>query len=209
MFRDRQEAAQLLTVKLLKTVKDKNIIVLALARGAVLMGKIIADFFPCPFNIIVCKKIGAPFNNELAIGAVAPKNIIYWNSDVLKKIRLSSEDLKKLKREKEKERKELENKLKSGGKAVDIKNKTVVLVDDGVATGATVIAALIYLKKQKAKKIILATPVIAKDTFRDLKKVFNKIVVLKKSTNFYAVGQFYRNFRQVTDKEVVAIMRQT
>lgn len=206
MFESRQDAAQLLTVKLLKAVKDKDIVVLALAKGAVPMGKIIADYFSCPFDTIVCKKIGAPLNNELAIGAVAPKNIIYWNKDVLKRIGLSRNTLKKLKLEKEGERKKLEKKLRSGKASIEIKNKTVVLIDDGVATGATVMAALLSLKKQKANKIILAVPVIAKDTFKDLRKSFDKIITLKKADNFYAVGQFYRNFKQVTDEEVTKIL---
>jgi len=206
MFESRQEAAQLLTVKLLQTLKDKDFAVLALARGAVPMGKIIADYFSCPFDTIVCKKIGAPLNSELAIGVVAPKNTIYWNKDVLKRIGLSRNTLKKLKLEKEEERKKLEKKLRSGKSLVEIKNKTVILVDDGVATGATVTAALLSLKKQKANKIILAVPVIAKDTFKDLKKSFDKIIALKKSDNFYAVGQFYRNFKQVTDEEVIKIL---
>ncbi|PIP74511.1 MAG: phosphoribosyltransferase [Candidatus Levybacteria bacterium CG_4_9_14_3_um_filter_35_16] len=206
MFESRQDAAQLLTVKLLKTVEDKDIAVLALARGAVPMGRMIADYLSCPFDTIVCKKIGAPLNIEFAIGAVAPKNTIYWNENVLKKIGLSKNTLRKLKLEKEEERKKLEKKLRSGKTSIEIKNKTIVLIDDGVATGATVMAALLSLKKQKANKIILAVPVIAKDTFKDLRKFFDKIITLKKTNNFYAVGQFYRNFKQVTDEEVIKIL---
>jgi len=206
MFESRQEAAQLLTVKLLQTLKDKDFVILALARGAVPMGKIIADYFSCQFDTIVCKKIGAPLNSELAIGVVAPKNTIYWNKDVLKSIGLSRNALKNLKLEKEEERKKLEKKLRSGKNLVEIKNKTVILIDDGVATGATVTAAFLSLKKQKASKIILAVPVIAKDTFIDLKKSFDKIIALKKADNFYAVGQFYRNFKQVTDEDVIKIL---
>jgi putative phosphoribosyl transferase len=207
MFKDREEAAQLLAVKILKTVKDENFVVLSLARGAIGMGKIIASYFSSPFDIIVCKKISAPLNEELAIGAVASGNIVYWNEDILSTLPLKKIQIKRLRQQKEEERKELEKKIRFRKRRVNVKNKTVILIDDGVATGATVSAGLLYLKKEKAKKVILATPVIAKDTFLNLKKIFDKIITLEKSGDFLAVGQFYQNFRQVTDKEVIDLIR--
>lgn len=207
MFDNREEAAQILSVKLLSSVKEKNIIVIALAKGAVMMGKIIANYFSAPFDILILKKIGAPQNRELAIGVIGPKNTVFWNKDILKRLRLSEKEIKLLRREKEKERKVLEKDLRLGKKPLNLFNKTVILVDDGIATGATVMAAEIYLRKQKVKKIILTTPVIARDTYKEIKNSFSKIVFIKKPKNFYAVGEFYKSFRQVENKEVREILK--
>jgi predicted phosphoribosyltransferase len=207
MFENREEAAQLLSVKLLSSVKEKNIIVIALARGAVVMGKIIANYFSVPFDILVLKKIGAPLNSELAIGVIGPKNTVFWNKDILKRLMLSKEEVSLLRKLKEKERKALEKKLRLGKKPLNLFNKIVILVDDGIATGATVMAAEIYLRKQKVNKIILATPVIARDTYKEIKEYFDKIIFIKKPKNFYAVGEFYKNFRQIEDREVREILK--
>lgn len=207
MFNNREEAAQMLSVKLLASVKEKNIIVIALARGAVAMGKIIANYLSVPFDILVLKKIGAPQNKELAIGVIGPKNTVFWNKDILERLRLSKEEMALLRKEKEKERKKLEKELRLGKNPLNLFNKTVVLADDGVATGATVMTAEAYLRKQKVKKIILATPVIARDTYKEIKGFFDKIILIKKPKNFYAVGQFYKSFRQVEDREVKDILK--
>jgi len=206
MFESREQAAKKLTLKILGKVKPKNSIVIALPRGAVVMGKIIADYLAVPLDILVTKKIGLPLNPELAIGAVAPKNTVFWNKDILNKLYLSKKDLKELQSKKEKERKLSEKRLRNGKKPINIKGKDVVLVDDGIATGATVIAAQKYLRKAKARKIILAVPLIAKDIFLEIKKAFDEVIVLKKAPDFYAVGQFYANFPQVTDKEVINLL---
>lgn len=207
MFDSREEAAQMLSVKLLASVKEKNIIVVALARGAVVMGKIIANYFSVPFDILVLKKIGAPLNKELAIGVTGPKNTVFWNKDILERLKLSKEKIVFLRKEKEKERKKLEKELRLGKKPLDFFNKTIILIDDGVATGATVMTAQSYLRKQKVKKIILATPIIAKDTYKEIKTFFNKVIFIKKPKNFYAVGQFYKSFRQVENREVKKIFK--
>lgn len=208
MFDSREEAAQMLSIKLLSSVKEKNIVVLALARGAITMGKIIANYFSVPFDILVFKKIGVSQNKELAIGVIGPKNTIFWNNDILKKLGLSKKEIISLKKQKEKERRRLEKELRLGRKPLELLDKTVILIDDGVATGATVMAARIYLRKQKVEKIILATPVIAKDTYKEIKEFFDKIIFIKKPRNFHAVGEFYKNFRQVGNKESRLILNQ-
>ncbi|MFH1186569.1 MAG: phosphoribosyltransferase family protein [Candidatus Levyibacteriota bacterium] len=207
MFDNREEAARMLSVKLLASVKEKDVIVIALARGAIMMGKIIADYFSVSLNALVLKKIGAPQNTELAIGVIGPKNTVFWNKDILKRLNLTRKEKETLRKRKEKERKKLEKELLVDKRSDNLLNKTVILVDDGVATGATVRAAQIYLKKQKAKKIILATPVIAKDTFKEIKSFFDKVIFIKKPKNFYAVGQFYKSFQQVGNKEARLILK--
>lgn len=207
MFESREQAAQKLTLKILKKVNPKKSVVIALPRGAVMMGKIISEYLSIPLDILVIKKIGLPLNPELAIGAAAPKNTVFWNEDIINKLYLSKKELKVFWAKKEKERKELEKKLRSGRSPISVKGKDVILVDDGVATGATVTVAYKYLKKAKARKIILAIPVVAKDIYPEIKKSFDDVIVLKKASDFFAVGQFYSHFPQITNQEVINLLK--
>lgn len=204
MFENREEAASKLCLKLKNVAKGKDIVVIALVRGGVVLGKIIADYFKAPWDILVVKKIGAPGNNELAIGAVAPGNIVYWNRNLCKELGLSKKEKIELKNEKEKQRRAQEKLL--GGRHIDFREKSIILVDDGVATGATVIAASKFLKKNGAKEVILAVPVISKDILVNIKRYFDIVCILKSLYNFYAVGQFFRNFPQVENEQVIAIL---
>lgn len=206
MFKDREEAALVLSRKILKVIKEKNVVVLGLTRGGAVVAKIISGFLEVPFDILVVKKIGAPHNPELAIGAVAPWSTVYWNKDLIKSFKLSNEDKQHLKEEKEKERSVQELVLRQKSKPLDFTGKTVILVDDGVATGATVIAASKYLKKGNAKKIILAVPVISKDSLLDIKNYFDMVISLLTKRNFVAVAQFYDYFPQVTNEEVQKLL---
>ena len=205
MFRDREEAGILLAEKIKKLLKEKNMVVVALTRGGVVVGKVISKILKLPFDILVVKKIGAPQNSELAIGAVAPSNTVYWNEDLLRMMNISKEEKTRLKNIKERERKEQEKMLKVG-RPVDINSKVVILVDDGIATGATTLAASKYIKKEGALKLVLAVPVISADTLRDVKKYFDVIIKMKSEKNFMAVGEFYEYFPQVTNEEVVQLI---
>lgn len=206
MFEDREDAARKLTVKLKKVIR-KDFLVAALTRGGVVLGKVIADSFKLPLEALVVKKLGAPHNPELAIGAVGPKGITYFDQDLIESLG-ATEDYKKFAVwEKSKEVASLEKMLKGNRKPLDYKNKKVILVDDGVATGATVMCAYNFLKNEKAKTIILATPVIAKDTLSSIRKYFDRVVSLHTASEFYAVGEFYRNFPQISNEEVASILK--
>ena len=204
MFEDRREAAIKLSLKIQKVLKNKNFVVVALVRGGVVLGKVIAESFDVPLSIMVVKKIGSPNNPELAIGAVGPYDSVYWNSKVCRELGITSEEKQRLRERKEVERIKQEITLKGNG--VDFKGKTVILVDDGIATGATAIAASKALKKKKAKEVILAVPVVSKDTLRDIKRYFDTVIYLLSVWNFYAVGEFYKNFPQVENEQVLKIL---
>lgn len=206
MFEDRESAGFLLAKKLEKFAKVKNILVLGLARGGVVTAKIIASFLEVPLDTIVVKKIGAPSNQELAIGAVGPESTVYWNTDLAKQLGVKPASALKLRQGKEREREKQERELR-GQKPLEIFDKTVILVDDGVATGASIIAAAMFLKKEKAKRLILAVPVIAIDTLRDIRKYFDSVFFLNSVKDFYAVGQFYKNFPQVENEEVIKFLQ--
>ncbi len=206
MFEDRQQAGFLLAQKLEKFADKPDVLVLGLTRGGVIVAKVISTFLNASFDALVVRKIGAPENPELAIGAVAPKNTVFWNEELVKSLRITKEEKENMRILKGAER-NLQEKLLRGNKPLAILGKTVILVDDGVATGASVLSALKFLKKQKAKEVVLAVPIIAKDVLRDIKKYFDMVISLKIEKEFYAVGQFYKDFPQVSNEEVIKLLK--
>ncbi len=200
MFKDRQEAGELLALKLKKIIKGEDFVVVALLRGGIVLGKKISDYFKIPLLPLAVKKIGAPLNSELAIGAVTFNKIYYFDEDLIRYLDIDQKYIKNSLESKRKEAQTLQKKFKDES---SLKGKRVVIVDDGVATGTTVICAAIFVKKQKAKEIILATPLIAKDSLKTIKNHFDRIVSLRIVDNLVSVSQFYRHFPQISDKEVV------
>lgn len=205
IFKDRAQAGLLLAKKL-KSFKDKNALVLGIPRGGAVVAKAVAKSLRLPLDIIVIKKIGAPFSPELAIGALGPQDTIYWDENLCQRLGINNRIKNQELRIKEKERKEREKILHGWKRPISLRNKTVILVDDGVATGATVLTACKYLKTQKIKSLILAVPVISKETLDNIKQYFDNVVVLSIEEDFMAVGQFYHHFPQVNDDEVVELL---
>lgn len=202
MFNNREDAALKLAEKLEK-YKNTNGVILAIPRGGVPIGFTISKKLNLPLEIILSKKIGHPFNPEYAIGSVTLNNIIINenNKDVSKEY-IQKEHLKIL------------NKLKGKYKIfmgkknqTDLKNKTVIIVDDGIATGNTILAALEDIKQNNPKEIIIAMPVAPKSVASKLSKLVNEFICLELPIEFMAVGQFYNNFSQVSDEEVIAIIK--
>jgi len=206
MFRDREEAGEKLASKLKKVIKNptegsgQGLVVVALLRGGIILGKKISDYFKIPLMPLSVKKIGAPFNQELAIGAVTFDKTSYFDKDLVNHLNVDENYIKNSLETKWREADVLQKQFKE---KISLKNKKVVIVDDGIATGTTAICASIYAKNQKAKEVILATPLIAKDTLKYIKKYFDKVISLKIVSNLTSVSQFYKNFPQVTDEEVI------
>ncbi|MBM4177366.1 phosphoribosyltransferase [Candidatus Gribaldobacteria bacterium] len=202
IFKDRAEAGKRLAETLAKD-KDilkerKNIIVLSLLRGGAIVSYQLAKKLSLPHFPLVVKKIGAPFNEELAIGAVC-NNEYFLDNNLMKRLSLDKDEIgNQIKKTKQKQ-KEYLKKFMGRKKTPSLKNKIVILVDDGIATGASAMVALKYLKKQKAKKIILAIPVAPTD-FNP--SGFDKAFILHKDSWFNAVSQFYQEFSQLSDEEV-------
>ena len=201
MFKDRADAGNQLAKKLMKYKGKKDAIILGIPRGGVEIGFQIAKILKLPLDVIVTKKIGCPGNEEYAIGAVGPgKEYILndWQSSGAGEdyIEEETERLGKL----IEERYRLYKRTK---KFPQIKNKTIILVDDGIATGNTAKLSILILKKQKPKKIILAIPVAPKDSIKMMEKYADEVICLSTPTSFFAIGQFYENFAQVSDKQVI------
>lgn len=205
MFNDRQDAGRKLAKKLKDYKDDKGIIVLGIARGGVVVAKEIADFLHVCLKVMVIKKIGSPYNPELAIGAVSPKSTIYWDYDSCLKLNLSQNQMDELS-----EKAAIEQKRREAEFGLDtfesLKGKVVILADDGIATGITAMAGAEFLRKKNCKKIVLAAPVVSSDVVKLLKDKFDRIVIVREASDLHAVGQFYKNFEQVTNMQVLKLI---
>lgn len=208
-FRDRADAGHRLA-KALAAYKDRHAVVLALPRGGVPVAAEVAATLHAPLDLILVRKIGVPSQPELAMGAVvdglAP--IIVRNEDV---IRLSDTTEQEFDKACEKERAEIERrrKLYLGERPrARIEGQVAIVIDDGIATGATMRAALQAVRKQKPKELVLAVPVAPPETVAELRPEVDTLVCLETPEPFGAIGYFYCDFSQVSDEEVVAILRQ-
>ena len=205
MFKNREEAGELLAQKLKKIITNKEFVVVALLRGGIVLGKRVSDYFNIPLLPLVVKKIGAPLNRELGIGAVTIDKTYYFHKDLIKHLNVSKDYLKNSLGNKWREVKAMQKKFNKS--KISLREKKVIIVDDGIATGATAICAAKYAKKEKAKEIILAAPVIAKDSLKIIKSYFDRAVFLKISSSLVSVSEFYDYFPQVEDEEVIEILK--
>jgi putative phosphoribosyl transferase len=202
MFADRNEAGNLLSEKL-KGLKGENCCVPAIPRGGVVIGNQIAQALGCKLDVIISKKINPPNQPEYAIGAIMPDGTIHWNQD-MSQYPNHPYFVNEINEKKNEAQRQLEE--FRGNSIYDLKNKTVILVDDGIATGATVFVILKWLAKNNPKKIIVASPVIPANTYEQLKKMSDVVALLIPST-FNAVSEFYQKFDQVSEKEVISILK--
>jgi putative phosphoribosyl transferase len=204
-FKDRVEAGEKLADKLAEVVKGKGV-VLGIPRGGVVTAKVVAKRLGWPLNVIVTKKIGYPGHEELAMGAIAEDGEPVWDERLRQQVGMSKEEEEKLVNQvrQEKVKKYVEKFRK--GKDLVVKGKTVIMVDDGIATGRTVEAGIKWLRGKGVGKIVVGMPVCARDSAKRLKKLVDEWVCLDTPWNFMAVGQFYEEFTQIDDEEVKSIL---
>jgi len=204
-FKNRVEAGEKLADKLEEMVKGKGV-VLGIPRGGVVTAKVVAKRLGWPLDVIVTKKIGYPRHEELAMGAVAEDGEPVWDERLRQQVGMSKEEEEKLVNQvrQEKVKKYVEKFRK--GKDLVVKGKTVIMVDDGIATGRTVEAGIKWLRGKGVGKIVVGMPVCARDSAKRLKKLVDEWVCLDTPWNFMAVGQFYEEFTQIDDEEVKSIL---
>ncbi len=200
MFLNREDAGARLAIRLSSERAISNSVIIAIPRVGVVVGKAISRILGISFGVLIVKKIGAPQNPELAIGAAGSDGIVFWDEKLIAYLGLSDKEKEEAYLATVKTIKEREKGFSI--KTPNVRGKTVILVDDGVATGATAITSSMILKKLGSKRIILATPVISKRTKKELERYFDKIITVETPRSFQAVGQFYQEFPQVEDKEV-------
>jgi predicted phosphoribosyltransferase len=204
-FKDRHEAGQRLAEKLKEYRNKKDIIVLGIPRGGVEVAFEVAKRLKATLNIVVTKKIGHPFEAEFAIGAVSPGNYIV---DEKYGDEAGKDYIKNTVREMNKEIKR-RYRAYTKGKMPEIKNKIIIVVDDGLATGFTMLAAIKYARSKNPKKLIVAIPVAAQDSFEKVKEASDEIICLHIPSFFGAVGSFYQDFMQLEDEEVKSYLEES
>ncbi len=206
IFKDRHEAGIKLAAKLEQYRAKPQTVVMGLARGGVVVAHAVANVLNLPVDVIVIRKVGAPDQEELAIGAVDEEGNGIFNQGIIRSLNI---DLSYIQNEVEKQKKVAQERAvryRKGKKKIDIEGQTIIVVDDGIATGASVRAALHGLKKKGAGKIVLAIPVAAADSLRSLSKEVDETVCLYAPSDFMAVGQFYQKFDQTSDDEVIELL---
>lgn len=205
MFIDRKDAGEKLSIELAK-YKSDNVIILAVPRGGVIIAYETIKKYGFDWDLVIPRKIGAPQNKEVAIGAVSADGSYFVDEYYVKRLGVSQ---KYIDREVASETKEIKTRLKKyRGKETtpDIRNKTVIIIDDGIATGFTILAAVKSAQNQGAAKTILAVPVAPKETVMNFQNIVDEVICLLAPDDFSAVGQYYENFQQVEDEEVFDTM---
>lgn len=206
MFDDRRDAGKRLAPLVAQYRHQKNAVVIGLPRGGVVTAYEIAQFLELPLDVICPRKVGAPHNPELALGAVTESGKGFFNEELISQLNVSKEYLKE-EIEKEKMRAAMRLSLyRKGRPTLDFQGKTVIIVDDGLATGATMKAAILAIKTEKAAKIVVAVPVSPPDTAAEIREMVDEFVCIDTPWFFQAVGQFYKQFGQTEDDEVIALL---
>lgn len=201
-FENRQDAGRSLAQRLLP-YKDQNPLVLAIPRGGVPVAFEVAKALKASLDVILVKKIGSPKNPELAVGAVSEDSKPVFNEELVQLLNIDRKSLNKMAEQKINDLKEQARKLRGKNVPQSVKDRVVIIVDDGIATGSTLNAAVQLIKQNKPQKIIIAVPVGANDTVQQLKTTVDDIICLEIPQNFMAVGIWYESFEQIPDEEVI------
>ncbi|KKP37294.1 hypothetical protein A2483_05710 [Candidatus Peregrinibacteria bacterium RIFOXYC2_FULL_33_13] len=205
-FLNRDDAGQKLLEKLQFLKDEKNVIILGLPRGGVVVAKKIAENLKLPLDIIITRKIGFPQNEELAIGAVDDEGNYIINEFITKIYSLSENYIQaKIRREALEAKRRLKE-YRKNKKTLNLKNKIAVLIDDGIATGFTMKAAINSCLKKNAAKIIIASPVIAKQNLDLLAPLVDKVIYVIAPEEMHSISQYYKEFEQTTDEKVEKIL---
>jgi len=201
-FRNRSEAGRQLAGELSAYANRPDVLVLALPRGGVPVAYEIARALNLPLDVFVVRKLGVPGHEELAMGAIASGGVRVVNGSVVDSLGITPEVMDAVARREEHELKRREKTYRDGRPAPDVRDRTVILTDDGIATGSTMYAAISALRRMGAGSIVVATPAIARETHREMRPETDDLVALIIPEEFYGVGQWYADFSQTTDEEV-------
>jgi len=203
-FRDRVEAGQRLAEALRRYAGQDDVLVLALPRGGVPVAAELADALGAPLDLMLVRKLGTPGHEELALGAIASGGAIVFNDDLLAALGIARDTIDAII---ERERKELARRdyaYRGARPPPEVAGKTVLLVDDGLATGATMRAAVQALRRQRPGRVVVAVPVAPPDTVERLRAEVDEVVALATPEPFFGVGHWYQDFSQTSDEEVRA-----
>lgn len=206
LFKDRKEGGLLLEALLQEYKNKQDVIVLGLPRGGVVTAYEVAKGLNVPLDVTCPKKIGAPYNPEYAVGAVTESGEGVLNEFIIRQLEIPQAYIKQEMESKAQLAKERLKSYRKNLPAISLKSKVVILVDDGLATGFTMRAAIESVKASHPKKIVVAIPVSPKSTLSEIESLVDQVICLSTPENFYAVGQFYHSFDQTEDEEVIELL---
>jgi putative phosphoribosyl transferase len=201
-FKNRIEAGRLLAEALQSYAGHTDIVILALPRGGLPVAFEVAQALGAPLDLMLVRKLGVPGQEELAMGAIATGDIKVLNQELVKNLRISDVAIDSVVNKEKKELERREQAYRDDRPAPEVRNRCVILVDDGLATGATMRAAVLALRQQQPAKIIIGVPVAPPDTVEELRREADEVICLATPEPFFAIGSWYVNFPQTSDEEV-------
>ena len=205
-FKDRTEAGQMLAKKLTKYGNRSDVLVLALPRGGVPVGYEVAQALNASLDVFVVRKLGVPGHEELAMGAIASGGVRVLNGSVVEGLRIPDDVIDAVAGQELRELERRERAYRDDRPPPDVQGRTIILVDDGVATGSTMRAAVEALRQLKVGRIVVAAPTAALSTVREMQPEVDEFVAVMTPADFAGVGQWYEDFSQTTDEEVRALL---
>ena len=206
LFRDRIEAGQLLAGKLLKYANLPGILVLGIPRGGVPVAGEVASRLSAPLHAFVVRKLGIPGHEETGMGAIATGGVRVLNARIIESIHIPENEIDAVAAKEQRELARRERVYRDDSWAADVEGRTAILVDDGIATGSTMLAAIAALRKLKASRIVVATPTIATTTYFEMAPFIDEIVAVNISNCFHGVGEWYEDFSQTSDEDVCEVL---
>jgi putative phosphoribosyl transferase len=208
-FRNRTEAGQLLARKLRRYADRPNIIVLALPRGGVPVANEVAKSLHAPLDVFLVRKLGVPGQEELAMGAIASGDVQVLNEDVVRALKIPQHVIDSVAAQEARELERRERLYRGDRPSRDVNSRTVILVDDGLATGSSMRAAVAALRQKNPRRIVVAVPVAAAATCREFEAEVDEIVCYQTPEPFYSVGLWYEDFSQTTDEEIRQLLERS
>jgi len=205
-FADRQEAGRQLAEAVEAAVGGEDAVVLALPRGGVPVAREVASRLGAPLDVLLVRKLGVPWQPEMAFGAIATGDVVVMNEDHLKALGLGEDAIRDVIEREQAELDRRQHLYRDGSEPMDVSGRTVIVVDDGIATGSTVRAALKSLEQRGAKRRIVACPVASAETVRALQDEADEVICLRTPVAFGAVGAWYDDFAPVFDSEVKRLL---
>jgi len=209
LFRDRFDAGRQLAALLRRYAGREDVVVLALPRGGVPVGYEVARALGAPLDVFLVRKLGVPGHEELAMGALASGEVRVLNDQVVSELGISQEEIDRVIAKEQRELERRERAFRDDRPSPDVRDQIVILVDDGLATGSTMRAALAALRHHQPRWLVVAVPVGAPDICRDLQAVADEVVCARQPEPFFAVGVWYDDFTQTTDEEVRDLLWQS